>query len=167
MKNILSVFVLTMFLAGCGKTSPELKRFYSLGDVIEETYRAGKLAEVKTLCAEYLELAEKYKKNWNSGNAVHKGNNYLGLVALDEDRIEDAKQYLLKAGDTPGSPQLDSFGPNMALAKALLEKGEKQTVLEYMEKVGDFWDMDNGLLATWKKDVKADRIPDFGANLVY
>jgi hypothetical protein len=46
--------------------------------------------------------------------------------------IEEAKKQLLLAGKTPSSPQLNSFGPNMILAKELLDKGEKDTVLHYL-----------------------------------
>ncbi len=145
MKHWLNVIVLMMLLVGCGnKLSPELQRFYSLDDVIKEAYRSGRLGEVKVLCAEYLTLAESFPGDWNYGNAVHKGNIYFGLVALDENRIEDSKKHLLKAGDTPGSPQLNTFGPNMLLAKALLEKGDKDTVLEYIGKLSRFWEMDEG-----------------------
>ena len=48
-----------------------------------------------------------------------------------EGRIEDAKRYLIKAGRTPGSPQSDSFGPEFGLTQGLLERGERETVLEY------------------------------------
>ena len=54
----------------------------------------------------------------------------LGLLALNQGNVKPASQYL-DAGSTPGSPQLNSFGPDMSLAQALLEKGERDTVLEY------------------------------------
>jgi len=38
---------------------------------------------------------------------------------LKEGKVEDAKHYLLEAGKTPGSPQLNSFGPDMSLAEEL------------------------------------------------
>lgn len=167
MRHWLNLIVLMMLLAGCSKLSPKVQRFYVLNDVIAEAYRSGKLEDVKVLCAEYLSLAESFPNDWNYGNAVHKGNIYLGLVALDENRMEDSKTHLLKAGDTPGSPQLDSFGPNMSLAKALLEKGEKEAVLVYIGKLSRFWQMDGGQLAIWQTDIEAGRIPDFGANLRY
>jgi len=55
----------------------------------------------------------------------------LGRLALREGRIEDAKHHLIEAGRSPGSPQMDSFGPNVSLAKDLLERGEKEIVIEY------------------------------------
>lgn len=55
----------------------------------------------------------------------------------------------------------------MSLAKDLLEKGEKQTVLEYFKKCAKFWKMDHGKLDSWAKQVESGETPDFGANLLY
>jgi hypothetical protein len=62
---------------------------------------------------------------------------------------------------------MDTFGPNMTLAKALLEKGRKETVLRYFELCRKFWKMDDGRLDRWRDAVRTGRIPDFGANLHY
>jgi len=82
-------------------------------------------------------------------------------------RIEDSKKYLRLAGLTPGSPQLNSFGPNMSLAKQLLEAGERDTVVEYLDFCRKFWQMDFGKLDYWTAQVRAGEVPDFGANLTY
>jgi len=76
-----------------------------------------------------------------------------------------AKKYLLKAGKMPGSPQLDSYGPNMTLAKELLEKGEREVVIEYFQMCASFWDDDIDRLKNWMSIVQEGGIPDFGANL--
>jgi hypothetical protein len=68
--------------------------------------------------------AESMKDNWNYGNAVHTANLVLGRIALADGDVEEAKCLLLLAGQTPGSPQLNSFGPDMLFAEELLEKGE-------------------------------------------
>jgi hypothetical protein len=65
----------------------------------------------------------------------------LGLVALRQGSVANAKQYLLESGKTTGSPQLDSFGPDFTLAKELLQKGERETVLEYLSLCRKFWKM--------------------------
>jgi hypothetical protein len=80
---------------------------------------------------------------------------------------EGAKKFLLEAGRTPGSPQLDSFGPNMTLAKELLGKGERSAVLEYFGLCGKFWKMGGDKLREWGALVKDGLVPDFGANLLY
>jgi hypothetical protein len=78
-------------------------------------------------------------KAWYYGNVVHEANQILGLAALQEGNIEEAKRYLLAAGRTLGSPQLDSFGPHMELAQKLLARGEKEVVVEYLDLVAKFW----------------------------
>jgi len=115
--------------------------------------------------------AEKMLKDnedgWNQGNRTHHGNLILGRIALAEGNVAEAKSRLLLAGQTSGSPQLNSFGPNMTLAKELLERGEKDVVLEYFALCGKFWKPDRGQLDRWTKEVKADLTPEFGGNLTY
>jgi hypothetical protein len=47
----------------------------------------------------------------------------LGQVALRRGDAKKAASFLLAAGKTWGSPQLNSFGPNMPLANDLLAAG--------------------------------------------
>jgi hypothetical protein len=91
----------------------------------------------------------------------------LGVIALRRGDMLQAKQYLAASGKTKGSPQLDSFGPNMSLAKALLEKGERDAVLDYFEACRTFWKMGAKQLDAWSATVRGGGIPSFGANLVY
>ncbi len=145
----------------------QLSRFYALNDAAKESFTAGKIEDARKDATELLTLAPNYASNWNYGNAIQDGNLVLGRIAVSEGRIEDAKQYLLAAGKSKGSPTMNSFGPNMSLAKDLLEKGERDTVLQYFELCRKFWTMDYGKLDDWSQEVKAGKIPDFGANLVY
>lgn len=145
----------------------ELSRFYTLNQAAKDAFNMGKQNEAKAYAEEQLDMLERYKGDWNYGNAVQDINIVLGRIALSEEKLDMAKEYLLKAGDSPGSPQMNSFGPNMSLAKDLLEKGEKQTVLEYFKKCSKFWKMDYGKLNSWAKQVEAGQTPDFGANLLY
>lgn len=116
---------------------------------------------------ELLKLAPQFPRNWNYGNAIHKGHLVLGHVALHRNDIQTAKAELLAAGKTPGSPTLNSFGPNMSLAKALLDKGEKDVVIAYFDLCSVFWKQHLAKLSEWRDDVMAGRAPRFGANLVY
>jgi len=90
-----------------------------LKDLAKRALAAQKVQKAK----EYAErmLKQNYS-GWNYGNNVHHGNIILGRIAIKRDDLEEAKKRLINAGNTPGSPQLNSFGPNMALAKELLEK---------------------------------------------
>ena len=62
---------------------------------------------------------------------------------------EAAKAHLLAAGETSGSPQLDSFGPDMELAKALLHAGEIESVIAYLRACSKFWQCGAAELAGW------------------
>jgi hypothetical protein len=145
----------------------EEERFYALNDAAKEGFVLGKNEEARKHAEELLTLLPKYKGNWNYGNAIQDGNLVLGRIAVVEGHLDDAKQFLIKAGNSPGSPQMNSFGPNMSLAKDLLEKGETDAVLEYFELCRKFWKMEDGKLDQWSREVKGGKIPDFGANLVY
>jgi hypothetical protein len=147
--------------------STEQNRFYALDDVAKESFEVGKIDDAKNYATELLALASKFQGDWNYGNAIQDGNLVLGRIAVRDGRIEEAKKYLLEAGKSPGSPVMDSFGPNMSLAKDLLEKGEQDTVLQYFDLCRKFWKDDDGKLDQWSDEVKADKIPRFGANLVY
>ncbi len=151
-----------------GKAKNEDERFYALDDAAKESFVAGKTEDARRYAQELMSLLPKYKGDWNYGNAVQDANLVFGRIAVREGRIEDAKRYLIEAGKSPGSPQMDSFGPNMSLAKDLLEKGERDVVLEYFELCRKFWgEMHGNQLDQWSQEVKAGKIPNFGANLVY
>jgi len=145
----------------------EEKRFYLLTECLQKKFDAGEIEDAQDSIRELNILLPKYKTNWNYGNATHKINITLGRIALRNGNIDDAKMYLIKAGKTQGSPQLDSFGPNMSLANELLEKNQKKVVLEYFDLCRIFWENDFGKLDTWVAEVKDDKIPDFGANLIF
>ncbi|MFC1761180.1 hypothetical protein ACFL6U_03770 [Planctomycetota bacterium] len=134
------------------------QQFYYLSEKIELSYKKKDYSKVKLLCDKYLNLANKRKRNWNYGNAIHDANIYLGLVALKESDIKLANMYLLKAGGTPGSPQLNSFGPSFVLARKLLENGEKEAVLKYLDSVEVFW-ANPEELAKWKQEINEGNLP--------
>jgi len=114
-----------------------------------------------------VKMLSQNSSGWNYGNNVHFGNIILGRIALTLDDLEEAKKRLINAGKTPGSPNLNSFGPNMSLAKELLQKGEKDVVLKYFELCSKFWEMGEDSLHKWSVVVKDGGIPNFRANLVY
>jgi len=141
------------------------KRYYMLADVAEMALLAGDPEKAKKYSTELLNAAVEATPDWNYGNAVHHGNLILGRVALSEGDIDAAERYLLKAGKTPGSPQLNSFGPNMMLARTLLEAGRKEAVIEYLRLCGKFWK--KGILEDWIEVIEEGGMPEFGANLRY
>lgn len=149
------------------KTDADAKEFYQLTKMAPNALAAGEMEKAKEYAQELLKQAESFKKNWNYGNALHAANIVLGQIALKSGDVDEAKHFLLEAGKTPGSPQLDSFGPDMSLAKNLLEKDERETVIEYFGLCAKFWKSGGERLDKWKTAVLEKEAPDFGPNLIY
>jgi len=128
--------------------------------VAEEFTKAGEYA------AKLLEGAALCKDGghtWNYGNVLHWGHITLGKLAFRQDDKQTAILHLQEAGNTPGSPQLNSFGPDMSLARELLEQGEKEAVLAYLKACSKFWQSGGDRLAAWVSAIRQNRTPDFGS----
>ena len=132
------------------------------------------LVAVKSL-AEAVLAKDKDTKSWNYGNRIFNVHTLLGRVALREGKLDDAKKHLLTAGHTPGSPQLNSFGPSFILARELAEKGERDTVIDFLDSVARFWanpdtrtEANSNRVASenlkqlefWKTQLRAGKVPD-------
>jgi tetratricopeptide (TPR) repeat protein len=160
--------------AGLPADGPD--RFYTLGRVAIAAFDASDYARAETYANELLALAPQYREDRrydrrSYGDAIFYGNMVLGRVALRRDyNIQKAKAALLASGQTPGSPTLNSFGPNMNLAKDLLEAGERETVLQFFDQCRAFWKtiVHQRRLDDWSAVVKGCcRLPDFGPNMIY
>ncbi|HEY2345862.1 MAG TPA: hypothetical protein VGH80_08255 [Xanthomonadaceae bacterium] len=145
----------------------ETSRMYRLDALAMTAFEAGDVDKASGYASDLLAAARKLPKDWDYGNAIHHGNIVLGRIALKRGDVKLAEDYLLKAGGTPGSPQLDSFGPNMSLARDLLAAGDKEVVLQYFRLCGKFWADGGATLDAWARQVKAGQMPEFGASLVY
>jgi tetratricopeptide (TPR) repeat protein len=141
--------------------------FYALADLAKKAFNAGQIDKAESYANRLLKEAPQYRDDWNYWNAIFFGNFVLGRVAVSRGDIKLADRYLLASGKTPGSPQLDSFGPNMTLAKELLAKGESESVLQYMELCKKFWEGEEQKLDEWRQAIRNGKTPDFGANLNY
>ena len=130
-------------------------------------FDAGDFEKARVYAERLLKQAGSDPTQWNYGDAVHKGNLMLGRIAVREGRLADAVTFLRASAEIPGSPVLSSFGPNMTLAKDLLEYGEREAVLAYFEMCRAFWKMGGDRLDAWTRDVQAGNVPNFGANLRY
>ena len=149
------------------ETLPSLK-----SDLAVAALEAGQLDAARKHATEAL-AANTDTKNWNYGNVVDAMNQVLGRAALRQGNRDEARRALLAAGATPGSPQLNSYGPTFVLAREMLGKGEKDVVLQYLDSVGKFWGHDDpkrpqrralvaeqaALLAKWRQEIRAGKIP--------
>lgn len=95
------------------------------------------------------------------GAIIHDANQVLGRVALREGNVADARRHLLEAGKTPGGPGLNSFGPSFFLARELLDRGEREVVLEYLELVRRFWNNPGAvrILDQSEREIQEGEIP--------
>jgi TonB family protein len=99
----------------------------------------------------------------DEGTAVHDGHLVLGRVAMTHNDIDLAKLHLLEAGKTSGGPVLDSFGPDLTLARQLLDAGESAAVLEYLARCETFWKTGRPQLQKWEAAIRAGERPHLAA----
>jgi hypothetical protein len=153
----------------------EVERFHALGGAALNRLRDGKVKEAEALATELARLAPKYKQDWNYGNAIADANQVLGQIALSKGDVREAKKHLLASADSKGSPQLASFGPSFILARELAEKGERETVIAFLDSVARFWANPDDRtepnsksiasehlkqLESWKEQLRAGMVPD-------
>ena len=135
--------------------------FVHLPSAAAAAFHLDQLSKARELAERALVLAPSFRQDWNYGNAIHLGHTVLGLLALRNEDVTLAIEELRKSGDTPGSPQLNSFGPTMQLAKEMLKRGEKDEVLFYLQQCRKFWNRGNARLDLWEQKILSGQIPNF------
>jgi len=143
------------------------QRLSALRTAAKEAFLLGLYPEAKKYALDLEILAPKLKEseNWNYGDAVQDFNIILGRVAIAEGDLDTARGCLLGAGYSPGSPVMNSLGPDMSLARDLLAQGDRKVVLQYLDLCRNFWKTDHGLIDQWSEKIKVGGIPDFGTNI--
>ena len=158
------------------KALVQLELAHELSDGMDREFLLWRLAKAAVAAGEHdkaREFAESMLRDpeasLDQGHRIHHGNLALGQIALADGDLAEAKERLILAAMTPGSPALDSFGPNMLLAKELLEQGETAVVLQYFDLCSKFWNSEDAQaqLASWSALVEQGIVPDFGGNLDY
>jgi tetratricopeptide (TPR) repeat protein len=152
-------------LARLDAAKTEIDTFYALPDAAFAALTLGKLELARDLAQRALEMAPSYANNWHYGNAIHAAHTVFGLLALDVGDTRQAIDRLAQAGATPGSPQLDSFGPSMRLARALAKLGETRAVLAYLQQCRMFWTMGAASLDVWEAKLRRGEVPNFAMHL--
>lgn len=129
-------------------------------DIGWNAVQRGDFALAKAKGEELLATSESVRGTWQYGNAIHHGHQLLGHVALAGGDIDGAVAELLLSGDTPGSPQLDSFGPELELASALLRSGRRDDVIAFLEKCLRFWKNSRAEREGWVDALRAGDVPE-------
>ena len=138
-----------------------------LSQLAPTAYIAGDKEKAQDLANKLLALGEENRgshvRSFQGGaeRSVHVASVVLGLISIDRGDVSGAKDHLAKAGDLKlGDPALRTFGPDMLLAKRLLEKGESGAVLDYLKACSAFWDLGGENLSRWSNEIKAGKAPD-------
>jgi hypothetical protein len=140
---------------------------FGLGpELAKAAFEAGEFDKARSYATDLLAKAS-LPDFLEHGRAIHHGNLVLGRLALKAGDVEKAKEHLLKAGLVSGGTNLSSFGPNMMLAKELLELGERQVVIKYLKQCANFWNTPDHRAEKWIYAVEQGTSPNFGANLSY
>jgi signal transduction histidine kinase/DNA-binding response OmpR family regulator len=146
-------------------TADEKKLFHLLISLAKVAIEANEFEKAKIYAEKLLNQAPQYKENMYYGRAVHYGNLVLGRLALKSGDMDRASTHLLKAGQTPGGPTLNYYGPDTTLAKELLKAGEEKTVSEYFQLCTQFWKRGTDRLKSWISIINKGGIPDFNMYL--
>lgn len=112
---------------------------YTVNEAANLALKLQRFEQARELALELLELARTGYLGWMLGNAQYDGHRILGLIALAQGDVAAAERELLESGRTVGSPQLNSFGPELDLANELLQLGRTEVVVEFLWLCERFW----------------------------
>jgi len=87
---------------------------------------------------------------------VQRANTILGRIALRTGDLADARQYFARFGEPAAAPDITLSGPTLVLAKELIEHGERETVLAYLESCLKLWPRGENVLRIWIADIKTE-----------
>jgi hypothetical protein len=135
--------------------------------LIERLIIAELYEEAKDISTKYVQMAAKFQNHWNYGNAIYYGNMYKGLLVLKENSIKEAAISLIESAKTPGSPQLNSFGPNTLLADKMYKLGRVAEVKEFLELCRLFWLLGSSKIDEWVEAIDSNQPPNFASHFLY
>lgn len=134
-------------------TQPRQMRI--LNDRMEAEFDAGDAAAAGHDAEQLLDIVTVNPAVGNFDQMIHAGETMLGRVALAEGRREEANKHLKESARV----KLPS-APRMTLAQDLLDAGERDAVLEYLEACRAFWKYDEGRIDHFEKLIRAQAKPD-------
>jgi len=128
-------------------------------DIARAAVAANLLDAATTAAENILRDAPKFERTWIYGNAIHWAHIVRGKVARHRGDLDRASEELLLSADTPGSPQLDSFGPDIELAQWLIDDGRAGVVRDYLTRCKRFWQLHDEQLKTWIAKIESGESP--------
>jgi hypothetical protein len=117
---------------------------------------------------EYAELAvaAHVERPFQEGTPLHQAHIILGRVALRRGDTDRAKEELRSSASVPISIQLRVSGPSTNLCHELLEHGERQAVVEFLDHCADLCPFPAGdTLRSWADAIRRGGNPGFRPNI--
>jgi tetratricopeptide (TPR) repeat protein len=124
------------------------------GEMAEAAFKIGDFPAAAELAKIYLESSDR--------PAVQRANTILGRVALRDGDVDRARQYLLDSAGPRAARDIGMSGPTLVLAKELIERGEREAVLQYLEDCLQLWPRGESALRIWIADIRNGKTPKFG-----
>jgi tetratricopeptide (TPR) repeat protein len=124
------------------------------GDMADAAFKMGDFPGAAEFAKIYLQGKDR--------TAPQRANTILGRVALRSGDVPGAKQYLLDSSQPLAGKDVSLSGPTMVLAKELLEQGERDAVLQYLQNCVSLWPRGENVLELWISEVKNGKTPNFG-----
>ncbi len=128
------------------------------GDMAQDEFKLGDFAGSAVLAKIHLQSQDR--------SAVQRANTILGRIALRSGDLTGAKQYLLDSAGPAAAKDIAISGPSLVLARELLDRGERDSVLQYLENCLPLWPRGQSALQIWIADIERGKVPNFG-NLQY
>jgi hypothetical protein len=129
--------------------------------LMKASYLAGNLERASDSANAVISLEREISARWprhDPSYAVHSAHILLGHVALQTHDLEAAQRRLLAAAQVSGrDPVLRTYGPDLALAQELLERGYPDTVVEYLSAWRKRWRIGRELLEWWIEQIRKGR----------
>jgi hypothetical protein len=124
------------------------------GDMAQEEFKLGDFAGAAALARIHLQSRDR--------TATQRANTILGRIALRSGDVNGAKEYLEASAGPMAAKDIAISGPSLILAKELLDKGESDSVVQYLQNCIVLWPRGENALQTWIEDIKRGKSPNFG-----
>ncbi|HML18625.1 MAG TPA: TlpA disulfide reductase family protein [Bryobacteraceae bacterium] len=126
-----------------------------LNDRMEAEFDAGDSAAAGKDAEQLLDIITVNPTAGNFDQMIHAAETMLGRVKLAQGNRAEAKHHLMESAKVklPGAPK-------MTLAQDLVDAGERDAVLEYLEACRAFWKFDEGRIDHAEKLIRTQSKPD-------
>jgi tetratricopeptide (TPR) repeat protein len=135
-------------------TRTSIAREELAGEMAQAAFKMGDFAGAAELARIHLQGKDR--------TATQRANTILGRVALRSGDIQAAKRFLLDSSGPEARKDVSFSGPTMILAKELLEDGQDDAVLQYLDNCLSLWPRGESVLQIWIGEINKGKKPNFG-----